>query len=352
MAAPAMNDFPYITRVGVELELCVRTDGDCMSVKDAPTTLTSLTSQEKFDLYFANLLFPRRAALAGLQTRIVFEDDYGDFYFYDLESGEKHKWSASDLLTIEKYTFIKFIDDLTIVCGDEYDTRLLENTWNENRESTVQPHKSFRMECITPILEITDLPSRENIAAALMPYLIFFGLDNPACFMSNSSAGFHVNVSIVEKATGKMLPIGAVPLLYNIVNEYLPIEKEMYTTRFRSRKPLKYAHKNYMALWAKPLYWMESRAALERNLDKGMAIKVKLYDLLEFRVFQSEKDPAILLENVLIALDVVYGGIFNGKTEMAKKRKSRRQHHKYGNPSFHLRNATRRRNKRRTAGIP
>lgn len=344
MAAPTTDDFPYITRFGVELELCVRTDGDCMSVKNAPTTLMSLTSQEKFDLYFANLLFPRRAALAGLQTRIVFEDDYGDFYFYDLRSGEKHKGDTlEEINAIKNYAIIKFIDDLTIVCGDEYDTRLLENTWNENRKSTVQPHKSFRMECITPVLEISALPSHENIAAALMPYLMFFGLDNPACFMSNSSAGFHVNVSIVEKTTGKTLPIGAAPLLYNIVNKYLPIEKEMYTTRFRSRKPLKYAHKNYMALWAKPLYWMESRATLERNLDKGMAIKVKLYDLLEFRVFQSEKDPAILVENVLIALHVVYGGIFNGKTEMAKKRKSRRQHRMNGYSSVYLRNATRRR---------
>jgi hypothetical protein len=334
------DDFPYVTRFGVELEICIRTDGDCMSVTPAPEKLTELTSQEKFDLYFTNLLFPRRAALAGLQTTVVFEDDYSDFYFYDLESGKKHKATTLDeRRAVENYAIVKFIDDLTIVCGDEYDDRLLKNTWNENRKTTVQPHKSFRMECITPILEITSFPSRENISAALMPYLLFFGLDNPACFMSNSSAGFHVNVSIVEKASGKTLDIGAAPLLYKIVETYLPIEKESYATRFRSRKPLKYAAKNYMALWAKPLYWMGSHASLEKNLDKGMAIKVKYHDLLEFRVFQSEKDPALLVENVFITLDIVYGGILIGKNEI-KKRKSRSR--KHGNATFHLRNATRR----------
>ena len=121
MAAPATDDFPYITRFGVELELCVRTDGDCMLVMPPPDKLTELLTQEKFDLYFANLLFPRRTALTGLQKSIAFEDDDGNFYLYDLETGTKTKARMpEEVRAIENYTFVKFMDDQTIVCGDEY----------------------------------------------------------------------------------------------------------------------------------------------------------------------------------------------------------------------------------------
>jgi hypothetical protein len=57
---------------------------------------------------------------------------------------------------------------------------------------------TFHIELVSPIL--TKLNDLKDL-------LEFLGMQNPSCFVANDSAGFHVNVSLRNKKTGKPIPL-------------------------------------------------------------------------------------------------------------------------------------------------
>jgi hypothetical protein len=121
----------------------------------------------------------------------------------------------------EKYQLPIFVDDQSIQCGDS-------KNQNSKNEAYITDTNSFRFECITPILSIKGVPTKEKIGNVLIPFLSLFGLEHSNCFIVNHSMGFHVNIS-----------------LYNTNNDYINIFNE-----FSKRSSNKYESSKIIKIWA------------------------------------------------------------------------------------------------------
>ena len=224
------------------------------------------------------------------------------------------------------------------------------------------------MECITPVLTCMGEPTKEKIDAVLRPYLNFFGLRRPECFIVNHTAGCHVNVSVYDTKKDEVLRITERPLFLSILDTYIPMEREVYYNQFRERQPHFLPPKpplNYV--FAKPIYKAHNQILARKNLSKNKkeeAIATSFYakdyairrkvdlNVLEFRVFQSEKDIDLLIRNALIATYIVYDGVTKSMTGGSsrksdiKRRHTYRKHKNHTYESVYVRNATRRRKQR------
>jgi hypothetical protein len=120
-----------------------------------------------------------------------------DAVYVDLSSGEeifKHK-------EVDAYKTLQFAQDASVKCGD-----------TDLNDTSLSVH----CEIISPILkDISEIK------------LIYENIISEACNSSNSSAGYHVNVSIVdEKGTQINLTPG---ILLEIVKRWYPFEKKNYS---------------------------------------------------------------------------------------------------------------------------
>jgi hypothetical protein len=230
---------------------------------------------------------------------------------------------------VKSYALPIFTDDPTVICGDA-------TLWNSNHtnriyNNTLKRHTelgdSIGFEMISPVLEISGEPTPGKISAVLHPLLMLFGLNNPNCFMSNYTSGFHVNISI-HNADNSIINITKPPLIHHIMKEYLAYEYENYGV-VRSRRPL--GRPTYTSQWALP---MQKRIELLRrevftdtgsNLPKKVGyhnlfstsflkrkeggLKIKNNEILEFRLFQSESDIELLEKYVGHAINIIHRGL-------------------------------------------
>jgi hypothetical protein len=124
-----------------------------------------------------------------------------DAVYIDLASGEeifKHK-------EVDAYKTLQFAQDASVKCGD-----------TDNSDTSLSVH----CEIISPILkDISEIK------------LIYENIISEACNSSNSSAGYHVNVSIVDTSgSGEPIEVKLTPgILLEIVKRWYPFEKKHYT---------------------------------------------------------------------------------------------------------------------------
>jgi len=357
------------TRFGVELEICVRIGEDCLAVDGEVTELDWMKS---FRAYFTKMLSKCTPEFLGLHTEVAVLGDFSQYFIYNLRDpfvDDKPNYHAVDdnseeYKKISEYKIPIFMFDASVICGD---TALgITNVFNENLKTLLQPQKSFNIECITPVLSFMGEPTKEKVNAALRPYLEFFGLGTPHCFIANHTAGFHVNVSVLDTVKYEVLPIIDSPLFLHILEQFVTVEERLYYSQFRARQPfsvngVEKPPLNYS--WAKPAFKVVKRimenesipkerkeeAILAAFMTKHHSIKRKWPSIIEFRVFQSERDIDKLIENTLLACQIVKQGIEESfaKKGSGRKNESVRSASRNNNEqTIRLRNITRRRRKR------
>jgi hypothetical protein len=277
------------------------------------------------------MLSKRSDEFLKLHTEIGVIAGY-DYYIYDIATPfvdgkpNVHKIAddSEEFLKLSRYQIPIFMSDASVICGDVHKNVDFNNVFNENRKTLIERKKSITMECITPILSFMGEPTMEKIETLLRPYLEFFGLSKRHCFITNHTAGCHVNISVLDTVKNEVLPIIEPPLFFNILDTFMEKEKTLYYSRFRSRQPysaVPMPPKNYE--WAFPAFKIHQKimenptiaddkkddALLRAFMTKKHALKRKWNNILEFRVFQTERDIPLLLENTLLACDIVKDGI-------------------------------------------
>lgn len=347
------------TRFGIELEACIRTTPDCINFDTNLQNILpkNFSFKDKFDIYYKNIItrtkYFRRLANKYEYLCIYDKEKEGKTFYYDMKNpslpgmtekelvdrknlefrknyGDDYNAPYRQLYYLNPSTEIKnivekarnyelpmFVDDLSIRCGD---TGSLLN----KEEAGIQDDKSFRFECITPILSIKGYPTKEKIKAELYPLLSLFGLDKPQCFIQNFSMGFHVNVSLYNSKLDKYVAIAEPPFLNQLLKDYIPIEKTIYKM-VRTRKPLSASQsENYTTKFARPLYKnlnqfkMDNPTLTETEVintimtgkeyinEKYKGIKRKTPFLLEFRLFEADNEINKLVNHVSTTLDILH----------------------------------------------
>ncbi len=356
------------TRFGVELEICVRADGSpgCGPSFPPGTDLYSLDNVSKFDYYFTNYIRPSLIKHYPLEFPVRFAVKPSDWtdeaIVYTVQEDGTHTTETINPLIDYEIPF--FYNDFTIICGDS-DADNMAKTLNERSGKPLAPGKSFRFECVTPILKFRGAVTPAKVTMALQPYLILFGLTKPGCFMANSSAGYHVNVSLANATTGEVLPItrGTSPIFKKFVELYVAQEASLYP-HVRSRRPIpKMGNADYESAWAQRLYkhyTPEQLANPEAMSDalkqKQGAIKLKKdIEVIEFRLFQSETDIYKLLEYAETSIRFLHDAVMQSGSAGGARRKrkietsrrynktQRARNHVFRNKAIHVRHSSRRR---------
>ena len=364
MAAAASPLDNIETRFGVELEICVRADGTpgCGPSFPPGTDLFGMKDDsEKFAYYFTHYIQPSLMHHRPLPFPVRFAVKPSEWteeaVVYTVQEDGTH--TTEIVVPFEGYELPFFYGDFTIICGDAEASNMAK-VMNERSGKPVAPGKSFRFECVTPILKFRGAVTPAKVTLALQPYLVLFGLMSPKCFMANSSAGFHVNVSLANATSGEVLPItrGTSPIFKKFVDLYVAEECALYP-RVRTRRPIsKIGNADYESAWAKRLYkrytpeQLANPDAMSDALkDKCGAIKLKKeIEVIEFRLFQSETDIHRLLEYTETAIRLLHnavsqsGGQRQRKIETPRRHKTvRARNHVFRNKAIHLRHSSRRR---------
>ena len=359
------------TRFGMELEVCIRVGDDCLK---SAAPVSTLSFQDRFHAYFSKFLAHPSVAFLALHTEIAIESDSGSYFIYDIQTpfvGGRPNYrvaeSDEDLGKILGYKIPIFVMDLSVTCGDDPFVYMKPNVYNEDMKGPVEINKSITVECITPVLSFMGEPTNEKIESVLRPYLEFFGMPSRDCFMINHTAGCHVNVSVYDTVKGEVLPIIEPPLFLSILEKYTEKERELYYSQFRVRQPHREsAGPPINFAWSKPAYKVlnqirgrenigndkKEEALLLAFMSRRHALKRKHNSVLEFRVFQSERDIPKLIENTRIATEIVREGVrayLETKRGGRKNDSIRNIHTTRYNENIYVRNATRRRRQRRNS---
>jgi len=338
---------------GIELEICIRVNPECLQrTGDVSKNLSFDTLKEKFEMYFENILVKAPEASRQLYP-IVALNQVGQVYIYNVLDPYKrdgslnyYKATSTDTQKIVNYEIPIFEEDITVVCGDSSSENLdgpyaNKTIINRNTGSRLIKNESIGIECISPKLSITGIPDDQKISESLLPYLNLIGLNNPGCFMTNKSSGLHVNISAIDMLQHKIIPITKYPLFLFILNEYIAKERSYYNKEFRIDP----------SMWSKPVYRIINKMPnlklpkeftkkdmynlftnykKEKQFNqtdrktgntgyprttslttKEHGIKIKSQELLEFRVFRSEKKIQKIIDNTLYAMVIVMRGILS-----------------------------------------
>lgn len=222
--------------------------------------------------------------------------------YIDLATGEEIFKSKE----VDDYKSIQFAQDASVKCGD---------TNNDDTSLTVH------CEIISPILnDIQEIK------------LIYENLISENCNSSNSSAGYHVNVSIVEKTktensvhkTVKLTP----GILFEICKQWYPFEKKHYT-EYRGQGT--YYAKNLSQIvddieimkifsektdktpiniedinFSDKKYGLRNLYYMKQIYDKYTSLHIKPeHNVLEFRVFPSKNKMDLLVDYTKKALAII-----------------------------------------------
>jgi hypothetical protein len=336
-------------RYGVELEICIKFDPDCLktTIEEYGISLFKTPLLKRFQLYFLYILVKVPIEIRQQYPIIGLQAD--TFYIFNLlepiNSAKEINFHAANDEEVElmiNYKIPIFMEDPTIVCGDYDFTYESRNEYiNRNTGLPIELNKSMGIECVSPILKFKGIPEITKIKETLLPFLRLIGLDNGKCFITNKSSGYHVNISARDTLTDKLIPITKYPLLLFILQEFVLKERRYYNSAFRVNP----------SMWSKPVYRLineiKGRVTNKKNLfkklssvndelffnhrghaanitypktslllDKDYSIRIKEdedypIELLEFRIFRSEKNMEILMDHALYALVIVMKGILS-----------------------------------------
>ena len=372
-------------RFGVELEICIRINPDCLQ-SSFTRDLYTIPFQERFHIYFDQFLSQAPIAIRKLYPEIAMKsDEYGEggtlYYIYNLRNplkkgahGKKERnvrRATIDEKTniVTNYPMPIFEQDTSVICGDVSHYEFQKNmVINRNTKRFITMNESIGIECISPILRFQGIPNSKLVEHTLHSYFQLIGLGKPQCFMTNKTTGFHVNVSAYDTIENTILPITKYPMFMYILQQYIAKEREYYRTEFRQDR----------TDWAKPVYAMynqmlEKKPTLlnkpEKQYDiltsvshpktsllhKEFGINIKENELLEFRVFQSDKRVDQLVFNTVISLTIVMNGILqfwdsikkndgSRSPKYTKKQRKQRKQKTDNQSTLRLRDLTKRRN--------
>ena len=336
------------TRFGVELEVCVKINPNCikydtninLSALNASNSFT-LSFKDKFDLFFKSLILTSTTynQIRDKYKYFIVEDVYHFIYdmndIIDKNTGNIKSKKIDDkdpeYELFKEYKVPIFMDDASITCGDINSS--------SKYEANIKDSASFRFECITPILSINGDITKSKICKELSPHLLFFGLHKPNCFIENFSMGFHVNASLFDTKANKYVSIATTPLFNYILKTYVEEERTLYS-KVRTLRPSNYNNDFYMTRLAQPLY-RNINKELNKNSTKSVnniidsyikkpkviamgvgadlpyierkqrALKKKTKFLLEFRLFEGRNSIETLCGFTNIALNIVHMGTEN-----------------------------------------
>lgn len=340
-----------ITKFGVELEICwdIGPEGCLAPEVHLSAPVTHVLFKEKFEAYFRSILLNSRNLEFFRETYryVACIDDLEDTFIYDLRNPGAEPVDAStnaefkDLVT--SYKIPIFMDDITVECGEII---------KKLRKYPVKSERSFRLECVTPILSIEGEVTEAKVEAALMPHLRFFGLDREECFFANGSAGFHVNVSLWNPGADRAIDLSSKLFRKKFLNRYAHYENKEYG-KVRTRLPAGKKEANWARRLAEEYRRLERLGQdgeeIQENMNtflklgkKPYAVKVKPESVFEFRLYQSEADAKKLCDYTFAAmhlLNSIYDEAVAKKLIGGSRRRGRHA------PSLRLRNAQTRRRK-------
>jgi hypothetical protein len=331
-------------RFGVEIEICIRIKEGCLeSPRGIPTTrefFSEFSFYDKFRVYLNSILSKAPPALKQRFPEVAMKNkDTQSFLFRFSDNKEIFVESNSEEeRKIESYEIPRFEIDESVRCGDSLDPG--SQIVDRNTGDLVEPWKSIAIECISPILRLRGIPTPEKIREALLPYLEFIGLLKQECFMTNTSAGYHVNLSAFDLKKQKVLPLTKFPLLLFVLDEYIKKEREYYATEFRvdpsafarplytmtnvllkQRPHLRTNKKAFFQALTDPSFMVRfkpgpnnAKATFPKNswiARKKYGIKIKQYEILEFRVFKSDKRIDAMIDNVNYSMVILMNALLN-----------------------------------------
>ncbi len=305
-----------------------------------------------------------------------FNDFNYNYFIYDLVapfntidgSINFHVASGEEFKMIENYEIPRFLDDCTLQCGDTQGYKINHhNPYNEEIENILQKNMSIGIECVTPILSFKGEANSQKITNELGKMLQFFGVGRKPvkCFIPNYSSGFHVNISLFDTVKNAYYNLSS-SKFYAYLLEIFTIYESQYYRHIRTRKPVranKTVKKNWISTWAQPIYPEYDKArilsdqAFQETLnvnnmplslnnqrrarsnifrEKIMAFNMtsgssllsgkfrsimKKNNILEFRLFQSDRDIHKLLDYTLTTANIVqntlkYYAVLNNLSEI------------------------------------
>lgn len=331
-------------RFGVEIEICIRIQEGCLeSPQGIPATqefFSEFSFSNKFNVYLNSILSKASSALKQRFPEVAIKNKDTQSFLYKMSDKKEIfvESNSEEERKIESYEIPRFEIDESVRCGDSLDSD--SQIIDRNTKELVEPWKSIAIECISPILKIRGIPTSEKIREALLPYLEFIGLLKQECFMTNTSAGYHVNLSAYDLNKKKLLPLTKFPLLLFVLDEYIKKEREYYASEFRvdpsafarplyvmtnlllkQRPNLRNNRQAFFQALTDPEHLVRFKAGPTNNRStfprdswitrKKFGIKVKQFEILEFRVFKSDKRIEAMIDNVHYSMVIVMNALLN-----------------------------------------
>jgi hypothetical protein len=276
-------------RFGVELEICVKLNSKCVGVDINPKENEWIKMFKIYaDSYLKNSPTVDKIKDKYEYIYVTENEKYGYSYIYDLKD-----FTLKPQKGRIEYDRPFFTVDKTVQCGD-YEEKY-NNTINQDII-----RDTFHIEFVGPIIDSID---------DLKDLLEFIGLTRPDCFISNKSAGFHVNVSLYDNETNKSLILSKDFFNNGFYPKYKKWESEWYPkVRLERTK------------FASPLGNLNNKNNIYKAsaATKYVALYRKNPELYEFRLFGSNNDINTLLKYTNEAITLLATSYIEWSTDMKK----------------------------------
>jgi hypothetical protein len=275
-------------RYGVELEICVKLTRACLRkpVSVDPRTDPWIKMFAIYaDAYIKGTPVAKRLAEKYGYVYVTELEKYGYSYIYDLKTGELIPQKGKIAYDRPFFTI-----DRSVYCGDHTEDATTPAQTRKNRKTKSATRRSlektFHIEFVSPILEsFEDL--EENLRLV--------GLGRPRCFISNLSAGYHVNVSLFDVDKKKPVILSKQFFERTFYPQYKAWEAKTYpkVREFRTK-------------YAPPVSEVaDADAFLQTGKSKYVALFRKNPYLLEFRLFGSDNKIPLLVHYTKEAVGVL-----------------------------------------------
>jgi ankyrin repeat protein len=281
---PPMRPTDLQVRFGVELEICVKLTEECGH--DTNMEQNNIENEYWIDLFgmYAKSMLSKSPLAEKMRKRYKYMyvsdgEKYGVDYILNLTTFEIEETEN----TVIAYDKPFFTLDTSVVCGDYEQTPNRRNSYMPNIKNT------FHMEMVSPIMTTLD---------ELKDLLEFVGMQKP-CFVSNDTAGFHVNVSLLNKNTNKTIPLTIDFFTRTFFPRYKVWEAEVYP-KVRPQIDMPYAK----CIGGKDAS-LYPELYHEICKSKYVSLHRKNHELVEFRLFGSSSNLSDLLHYTQMATELM-----------------------------------------------
>jgi ankyrin repeat protein len=282
---PPMKPGDLEVRFGVELEICVKLTEECGHT--ANMEQNNIENEYWIDLFgmYAKSMLSKSPLAEKMRKRykhmyVSDGEKYGVDYILNLTTFEIEEIDNTKI----GYDKPFFTLDTSVVCGDYGQTPNRRNSYMPNIKNT------FHMEMVSPIMTTLD---------ELKDLLEFIGMQKPSCFVSNDTAGFHVNVSLLNKNTNKAIPLTIDFFTRTFFPHYKVWEAEVYP---KVRPQINMPYAKCIGGKDASLY---PELYHEICKTKYVSLHRKNHELVEFRLFGSSSNLSDLLHYTQMATELM-----------------------------------------------